>query len=64
MQETWDMGSVPGLEDPLEEGMAAQSSMLAWGNPWTDEPGGLQSMVSEDSQTLLKRLSMHTRIAD
>ena len=58
------MGSVPGLEDPLEEGTAGQSSMLAWGNPWTDEPGGLQSMVSEDSQTLLKRLSMHTRIAD
>ena len=31
-------------EDPLEEGMAAHSSILAWGIPWTKEPGGLQSM--------------------
>ena len=41
MQETW----VPslGLEDPLEEGMATPSSILAWGISWTEEPGGLQS---------------------
>ena len=32
-----------GQEDPLEEEMATQSSILAWGNPWTEEPGGLQS---------------------
>ena len=31
-------------EDPLEEGMAAHSSILAWRIPWTEEPGGLQSM--------------------
>ena len=31
-------------EDPLEEGMATHSSMLAWRIPWTEEPGGLQSM--------------------
>ena len=31
-------------EDPLEEGMAAQSSILAWRIPWTEKPGGLQSM--------------------
>ena len=31
-------------EDPLEKGMVAHSSILAWGIPWTDEPGGLQSM--------------------
>ena len=31
-------------EDPLEEGMAAHSSVLAWRIPWTEEPGGLQSM--------------------
>ena len=42
MQETW----VPSLgwEDPLEEGMATHSSVLAWRIPWTEEPGGLQSM--------------------
>ena len=33
-----------GLEDPLEEGMATHSSILAWRMPWTEEPGGLQSM--------------------
>ena len=31
-------------EDPLEEGMAAHSSILAWGIPWTEEPGRLLSM--------------------
>ena len=36
-----------GWEDPLEEGMATHSSMLAWRIPWTDEPGGLQSMGSQ-----------------
>ena len=35
-----------GWEDPLEKGMATQSSMLAWRILWTDEPGGLQSMGS------------------
>ena len=33
-----------GQEDPLEEGMATQSSILAWRIPWTEESGGLQSM--------------------
>ena len=32
-----------GLEDPLEESMATNSSILAWRIPWTEEPGGLQS---------------------
>ena len=32
-----------GQEDPLEEGMATHSSILAWGIPWTEEPSGLQS---------------------
>ena len=42
MQETW----VPSLgqEDPLEKGMAAHSSILAWRILWTEEPGGLQVM--------------------
>ena len=34
-------------EDPLEEGMATHSSILAWRNPWAEEPGGLQSMGSQ-----------------
>ena len=34
----------PGLEDPLEKGTAAHSSTLAWRIPWTEEPGGLQSI--------------------
>ena len=36
-----------GWEDPLEEGMATYSSILAWRIPWTEEPGGLQSMGSQ-----------------
>ena len=42
MQETW----VQSLdwEDPLERGMATHSSILAWEIPWTEKPGGLQSM--------------------
>ena len=40
--------------------MATDSSILAWKIPWTEEPGGLQSMGSvPPSQTVLKRLSMH-----
>ena len=33
-----------GWEDPLEKGMVIHSSILAWRIPWTEEPGGLQSM--------------------
>ena len=36
-----------GREDPLEEGMATHSSILAWKIPWTEEPNGLQSMGSQ-----------------
>ena len=36
-----------GQEDPLEKGMATHSSILAWTIPWTEEPGGLQSMGSQ-----------------
>ena len=40
---------VPSLdpEDSLEEGMVTHSSILAWRIPWTEEPGGLQSMGSQ-----------------
>ena len=37
-----------GQEDPLEEEMATHSSILAWKIPWTEEPGGLQSMGSQN----------------
>jgi len=36
-----------GQEDSLEEAMATHSSILAWRIPWTEEPGGLQSMGSQ-----------------
>ena len=42
-----DLGSIPGLEDPLEKEMATHSSTLAWRIPWREEPGGLQSMGSQ-----------------
>ena len=48
-----------GQEDPLKEEMATHSSILAWRIPWTEEPGGLQSIESQ-SHTQLKRLSMMT----
>ena len=41
-----DAGSL-GQEDPLEEGMATHSSVLARRIPWTEEPGGLESMGSQ-----------------
>ena len=41
---TGDLGSIPGWEDPLEKEMATHSSILAWRIPWTEGPGGLQSM--------------------
>ena len=45
MQETQEVQVQPlGREDPLEEEMATHSSVLAWKIPWTEEPGGLQSM--------------------
>ena len=43
MQETLNVPSLDG-EDTLEEEMATHSSTLAWRVPWTEEPGGLQSM--------------------
>ena len=42
-----DLCLIPGLEDPLEKEMATHSSILAWRIPWTEEPGGLQSMGSQ-----------------
>ena len=49
MQET-QVRSLVG-EDPLEKEMATHSSILAWEIPWTEEPGGLQSVESQESDT-------------
>ena len=46
-----------GWEDPLEEGMATHSSVLAWRIPWTEEPSGLQSMGSQ--RVVHSRASRH-----
>ena len=46
MQET-QVQSLGG-EDPLEKEMATHSSILAWSIPWTEEPGGLQAMGSQN----------------
>ena len=45
------MGLILGHEDPLEKEMATYSSIPAWEIPWTEEPGGLQSMGVAKSQT-------------
>ena len=45
MWETWVQSL--GQEYPLEKGMTTHSSILAWRFPWTEEPGGLQSMGSQ-----------------
>ena len=45
MQEAW--AQALGQQDPLEEEMATHSSILAWRIPWTEEPGGLQSVGSQ-----------------
>ena len=45
VQETWVQSLVQ--EDPLEKGMATYSSILAWSIPWTEDPGGLQSLGAQ-----------------
>ena len=48
MQKTYETGVQSlGQEDPLEKGIATHFSTLAWKSPWTEEPGGLQSMGSQ-----------------
>ena len=47
MQETWVRSL--GQKDPLKKEMSTHSSILAWEIRWTEEPGGLQSMGSEES---------------
>ena len=42
-----DAGSILGWEDPLEEGIATHSSILAWRIPWTEDPARLQTVGSQ-----------------
>ena len=60
VRETWVRSL--GWEGPLEEGMATHSSILAWRIPWTEEPGGLQSMGSHRIRHnwVIKRTHTHT----
>ena len=55
MPETWIRSL--GWEDLLEKGMAAHSSILAWRIPWTEEPGGLQSVGCTESD-MAERLTL------
>ena len=48
-----------GWEDPLEKQMAMHSSTLAWKVPWTEEPGGLQSLRSQESDSLVIKPPPH-----
>ena len=61
MQES--QGQSLDQEAPLEKEMAMHSSILAWEIPWTEEPGGLQSVGSPKSQTQLKYTEMKVQIA-
>ena len=56
IQETWVRSL--GQEDPLEKEMVTHSSTLAWEIPWIEEPGGLQSTGSQESDMTVL-LSMH-----
>ena len=47
-----------GQEDPLEKVIATHSSILAWRIPWIEEPGGLQSLESQESDTT-EQLTLH-----
>ena len=62
MQETW----VPSLdgEDPLEKGMASLSSIPAWRIPWTEEPGGQQSMGLQRVRQDLATNTFHNYVLD
>ena len=51
IQETWVQSL--SKEDPLEKGMTTHSNILAWRIPWTEEPGGLQSMGSQTDMTVM-----------
>ena len=55
------LGSIPGSQVPLEKGMATHSSIFAWRIPWTEKPGGLQSMGFCKEQDTNEQLT-HTKL--
>ena len=57
-----ELGSIPGQEDPLEEGKAIHSSILAWKIPWTEEPGKLKSIGSQTVRYDWRDLASKTNI--
>ena len=57
-ESAWSAGDL-GWEDPLEKQMAMHFSILAWKIPWTEEPGGLQSMRSQESDSLVIKPPPH-----
>ena len=61
-KETWARSL--GWEDPLEEEMATHSSILAWKLPWTEEPGGLQSMRLLESDTTERQCTHRRECSD
>ena len=57
MQDTWVLSL--SQEDPLTKGMPIHSSILGWRIPWTDEPGGLQSMGSIKELDITEQLTLY-----
>ena len=62
--DTRDMDLIPGLGNPLEEDMATHSSIFAWRIPWTEEPGGLQSMGSHRAGIEAPEATYHSFLSD
>ena len=62
MQETWVRPL--GQKAPVEKEMATHSNILAWEIPWMEEPGGLQSMESQKSQTWLSDWTTTTTLLE
>ena len=60
LQETWVRSL--GWEDPLEEGTATRSSILAWRISWTEEPERLQSMKSQRVRHTTEQLTLHIAV--
>ena len=56
-----DAGSTPGQEDPLAKEMVIHSSVLAWKISWTEEPSGIQSMMSQRVRHSLVTKHAHTQ---
>ena len=62
MRETWVRSL--GREDPLKKEMATHSSILVWRIPWAEEPGGLQCMESQESDTTERLNHHHSEVND